>query len=644
MVRRNIRVRWVRARLAMKFDVVIIGGGHAGAEAASAAARLGCRTALITLDASRIGVMSCNPAIGGLAKGQLVKEIDALGGLMGINTDRTAIQYRRLNASKGPAVRSSRAQCDKRLYAETLQRELAGIENLSIISGEIAEIRLSGGKTASVRLVSGDEIACDSVVVTTGTFLRGLLYTGFVRCEGGRIDERAAQSLSANLEGMGFQLRRLKTGTPPRLNKKSINFNGLEPQPGDSNPRPFSFYAKPERFPILPQVNCHITYTNTKTHEIIEENLGRSPMFSGMIRGVGPRYCPAIEDKVKRFRGRERHQVFLEPEGLDSDDIYANGISTSLPQDVQEQFVRSIAGLERAEFVRYGYAVEYDCIDPRQLRGTLESKDIPGLFFAGQVNGTSGYEEAAAQGLVAGVNAALKIRGQEPFILSRDEAYIGVLIDDLVTKGADEPYRMFTSRAEFRLLLREDNADLRLSDRGWNIGLLGKEAHSSFCKRRESIERRKRELAEHFFVPGGPAGAWVEAQGLGVLKDRVSAEIFLRRPEVNWQVLCTLGFPGVDCQEEVSEQVEIQTKYEGYIKRELELLEGVRKSERVRIPAGLRYDDIPGLSNEVKGRLREARPETIGQASRMPGITPAAIANLLIYLKMEGRTRAGADV
>jgi tRNA uridine 5-carboxymethylaminomethyl modification enzyme len=616
-----------------ELDVIVIGGGHAGTEAAHAAARLGCRTALLTLDPSRIGFMSCNPAMGGLAKGQLIKEIDALGGIMGRNTDRTAIQYRRLNASKGPAVRSSRAQCDKALYALRMQERLADVEGLRVLPLEATRVLLEDGQVAGVELADGGELRARAVVVTSGTFLRAVMHTGFEQESGGRAGDRAAAGLSASLGALGFRLVRLKTGTPPRLHRRSIDFSILEPQPGDLKPVPFSFYERSDPFPYLRQVSCHITYTQERTHEVIEENFSRSPMFTGVIQGIGPRYCPSIEDKVKRFRDRTRHQIFLEPEGLDVDEVYVNGISTSLPRDVQEKFVRTIPGLERAEFLRHGYAVEYDAIDSRMLQATLESKDVPGLFFAGQVNGTSGYEEAGAQGLMAGVNAAQRVRGGDPFVLSRLDGYMGVLIDDLVTKGVDEPYRMFTSRAEHRLHLREDNADLRLSERGYRLGLLNEADFGLFSEKREAIERWKGELAGSYFLPEPRINTWLEQRGQPKLLDRVGADAFLRRPEVTWTDLCTLGFNGSTATDEVAEQVEVQTKYEGYIRRELELLEGIRKSDGIRIPLNLDFEAVSGLSAEIRSRFRATRPETIGQASRMSGVTPAAIANLVIHLK-----------
>lgn len=619
------------------FDVVVIGGGHAGCEAAHAAARMGCQTALLSLRVDRIGFMSCNPAMGGLAKGQLIKEIDALGGIMGRITDKTAIQYRRLNSSKGPAVRSSRAQCDKALYAFEMQGFLNSVPNLTLLPVEAVKVIYDGNRVTGVGLADGSIIPCRSVVITTGTFLRGVMYTGFSQTEGGRLGDDSAKGLSACLEGLGFKLGRLKTGTPPRLHKRSIDFTKLEAQPGDEKPIPFSFYHRPDPFPFLPQINCYITYTNEMTHEVIEQNFDRSPMFTGLIQGVGPRYCPSIEDKVKRFRDKQRHQIFLEPEGLTTDEVYVNGISTSLPQDVQERFVHSIVGLEKAEFIRYGYAVEYDCIDARQLRASFESKDIPGLFFAGQINGTSGYEEAGAQGLIAGINAARSAQGQDSFILSRTDGYIGVLADDLVLRGADEPYRMFTSRAEYRLLLREDNADLRLSEMGHQLGLLGDGEYQKFLARRDGIEESKKAVSQFFIYPTEQTNQKLESKGISPLKDRVAGDVFLRRPEVDWEFLCELGLNTEGVAEDVREQVEIQVKYEGYIRRDLDLLEGVRKNESVKIPLDMDFDLVPGLSNEIKGRLKQTRPETIGQASRMMGMTPAASANLMIFLKMRAQ-------
>jgi len=623
--------------MVLDFDVIVIGGGHAGCEAAHASAKMGANTAMVTLNPDRIGFMSCNPAMGGLAKGQLIKEIDALGGAMGINTDKTAIQFRRLNESKGPAVRSSRAQCDKKLYAIRMQETLKDTPHLKILGVEATDIITDSStkRVLGVQLKDGGLLRSKAVILTTGTFLRAVMHTGFEKESGGRAGDRASNDLSLSLERLGFKLTRLKTGTPPRLHKNSIDWSLTEPQPGDTKPIPFSFYFRSNPFPLLPQISCHITYTNEDTHEAIEQNFDRSPMFTGVIQGIGPRYCPSIEDKVKRFRDKERHQIFLEPEGLDVDEIYVNGISTSLPQDVQDRFVRTIRGCERAKFIRYGYAVEYDAIDARQLKATYESKDYIGLFFAGQVNGTSGYEEAGAQGLIAGINAAQLVLGRDPFTLGRGDGYVGVLTDDLVTKGTDEPYRMFTSRAEFRLLLREDNADLRLSEMGWKLGLLSDESFKKMEQKREEISRASTFLKSTFLYPNTETNDWLEKQGQPALRDRVSAEVFLRRPEVKWETLGALGLNSPTISVEASEQAEIQVKYQGYIQRDLDLIEGIRKNEAMRIPSNFHYEEVSGLSTEIRGRFQESRPETIGQASRIQGVTPAALANLMIHLKMK---------
>ncbi|MBC7384656.1 MAG: tRNA uridine-5-carboxymethylaminomethyl(34) synthesis enzyme MnmG [Cryobacterium sp.] len=624
------------------YDVLVIGGGHAGTEAAHAAARMGSKTALITLNRSRIGYLSCNPAMGGLAKGQLIKEIDALGGIMGMQTDKATIQYRRLNSSKGPAVRSSRAQCDKPLYAVKMQETLVRIQNLEILEIEVADLlsvsEKGFSKITGVRLRDGSVIKARCVVVTSGTFMRAVMYTGFDKSEGGRVGDEAAKTLSRSIEELGFKLRRLKTGTPPRLHKDSIDWSKTEVQPGDEKPTPFSFYYRSESFPELRQTECFITYTNSKTHDIIAENFDLSPMFTGMIQGVGPRYCPSIEDKVKRFAEKERHQIFLEPEGLNVPEIYVNGMSTSMPVSVQEAFIHSISGLENAKFLLHGYAVEYDAVDARMLGATLESKDVKGLFFAGQVNGTSGYEEAGAQGLIAGVNASLSSQGKAAFTLGRSDAYIGVLIDDLILKGSDEPYRMFTSRAEYRLHLREDNADLRLSPKGHSIGLLSEKSYSQFVEKRNGIEKLFSQVHEEFLYPNVATNEWVKSKGLSLLKDKTSLATFLKRPEVTMDLLSEMDgrvpFDLSSTPSDVSEQVEIQVKYAGYIQRDLEMIAGVEKNEKMRVPAGLNYEQVPGLSNEILNAFKEARPETIGQAGRLMGVTPAAVANLLIHLKM----------
>jgi tRNA uridine 5-carboxymethylaminomethyl modification enzyme len=617
----------------------VIGGGHAGCEAAHAAAGLGARTLLLTLNPERIGYMSCNPAMGGLAKGQLIKEIDALGGLMGRVTDLTTIQFRRLNASKGPAVRSSRAQCDKRRYALEMQSTLARVPGLSIGVGEAVGIVETSGRIEGVILGDGTRLRCRALVVTSGTFLSAVMHTGEVRESGGRAGDRAALGLSEELRRVGLRTRRLKTGTPPRLHRLSIDYNQAVAQPGDVDPVPFSFFERPGGRRRLPQLSCFITYTTPEGHEIIEKNLHLSPMYTGAIQGLGPRYCPSIEDKVKRFEGRERHQLFLEPEGLDVDEVYVNGISTSLPREVQDAFVRTVPGLERAQFIRYGYAVEYDAIDARQLRSTFECKDVGGLFLAGQVNGTSGYEEAGAQGLLAGINAALGVRGGGRFTLGRDEAYLGVLADDLVLRGSEEPYRMFTSRAEYRLLLREDNADLRLTPKARALGLISDEDFAWFEQKRDQIEHATGELKKVAALPASPAAQqWLVSLGLPPIKDKQSGEQLVRRPEVSIAHLAGLGMDLAGYRPDALEQVETQVKYAGYIERDRQMVASIQKNDALALPLDLNFDLVPGLSTEIRGRLSEVRPETLGQASRIFGVTPAATANLLIYLAMRGES------
>lgn len=635
-------------------DIVVIGAGHAGCEAALAAARMGRKTALLTMNNDHIAYMSCNPAIGGQAKGQLAREIDALGGQMGINTDLSALQYKRLNMSKGPAVRSSRAQCDKVMYSLNMRQAVEAQENLVVIQREVVDIRIESGRVTGVMTQLGEFIATQAVVITAGTFLKAVMHCGERQTSGGRAGDGAAEQLSLSLRAAGFQLVRLKTGTPPRLQRQSIDFSTLQREDGDLRPVPFSFYTRPNPFPYLEQMPCYLTYTNSRTHEIIGEARERSPMFSGQITGRGPRYCPSIEDKVFRFADKDRHQIFLEPESRFSREIYANGLSTSLPVDVQAKFLRTIPGLERVEIARAGYAVEYDAIVPTVLKQTLEAKDIQGLFFAGQVNGTSGYEEAGAQGLIAGVNAALLVAGKDPLVLGRDTSYIGVMIDDLVTKGCDEPYRMFTSRAEYRLLLREDTADFRLGELGFKVGLLESRKYQTLQKKINDFNKLKSKAATTYFY-GREAKSLELLNSLGVVPapDRVSVEELLRRPEITIDKMRALSeifnnFNELNLEseawilEQTLQEVETTVKYEGYIRRELESVGRLRRQESKRIPTGFRYEDVTGLSNEVRERLVRVRPETLGQAQRIPGVTPAAVALLFIHLERGMRKSASS--
>ncbi|HEN4319952.1 TPA: tRNA uridine-5-carboxymethylaminomethyl(34) synthesis enzyme MnmG [Streptococcus agalactiae] len=627
---------------AENYDIIVVGAGHAGVEASLAASRMGCKTLLATINLEMLAFMPCNPSIGGSAKGIVVREIDALGGEMGKNIDKTYIQMKMLNTGKGPAVRALRAQADKALYAQTMKQTVEKQENLTLRQAMIDEILVEDGKVVGVRTATNQKFSAKSVVITTGTALRGEIILGELKYSSGPNNSLASVTLADNLRDLGLEIGRFKTGTPPRVKASSINYEETEIQPGDEQPNHFSFMSRDEDY-ITDQVPCWLTYTNTLSHDIINQNLHRAPMFSGIVKGVGPRYCPSIEDKIVRFADKERHQLFLEPEGRHTEEVYVQGLSTSLPEDVQVDLLRSIKGLENAEMMRTGYAIEYDIVLPHQLRATLETKVIAGLFTAGQTNGTSGYEEAAGQGLVAGINAALKVQGKPELILKRSDAYIGVMIDDLVTKGTLEPYRLLTSRAEYRLILRHDNADMRLTEIGYEIGLVDEERYAIFKKRQMQFENELERLDSIKLKPVSETNKRIQELGFKPLTDALTAKEFMRRPQITYAVATDfVGCTDEPLDSKVIELLETEIKYEGYIKKALVQVAKMKRMEEKRIPPHIDWDDIDSIATEARQKFKKINPETLGQASRISGVNPADISILMVYL--EGRQKGRKNI